>query len=62
MATCKGKRLENPHGYCGGTLYKCGKCGSVGCGTTVCGKGCSNNGFNAGMCQKCGASGQAKPI
>jgi hypothetical protein len=62
MATCKGKRPENPNGHCGGTLYKCGKCGSVGCGTTVSGKGCSNNGFKTGTCQKCGTPGQAKPI
>ena len=30
MAMCKGKRPEKPDGHCGGTLYKSGKCGSVG--------------------------------
>ena len=53
---CAGK-AGNHQGHCGKILYKCGKCGKVGCWD----KTCSNDNFgNSGRCALCGAVGQAK--
>ncbi len=40
MANCSGKADNS---YCGGTLYKCSKCGLVGCENRRNGKNCNNN-------------------
>lgn len=51
MALCHGTR--NGHS-CGGYLYRCDKCGHVGCTHT----GCTNHGFRIG-CLVCGAHGRS---
>lgn len=56
MASCPGKRSTRG-GACGSTLYRCKKCGNVGCEKGRIDE-CSNQGFRAGKCLKCGASGQ----
>ena len=42
MASCPGKRGNST---CNGTLYRCKKCGNVGCDQSQLGK-CTNQGFN----------------
>ena len=45
---CRGKKSN---GFpCGGSLYRCKKCGAVGCSTSSCG----NQNFNSQVCMKCG--------
>lgn len=56
MASCPGKRIDRK-GTCLSTLYRCKKCGNVGCDQGQPGK-CQNQGFKLGKCMKCGASGQ----
>ena len=55
LASCQEKLMRG--GYktaCGGTLYKCEKCGAVGCAK----EGCPNQKFRdgAGSCKICGSS------
>jgi len=51
MAGCPGRRNNN---YCNYPLWKCKKCGNVGCQE----KGCPNQGFDEfGRCRRCGESG-----
>ena len=54
MANCSGKADES---HCGGTLYKCPKCGLVGCKNRRNGKNCTNNitKDSGGTCRKCGS-------
>ena len=54
MASCLGKR-GTPSGTtkCGMMLYRCKKCGAVGCEQGTEGK-CSNQTFKSGKCLKCG--------
>jgi len=55
---CNGTKKDSK-GYksrCGAILYRCSKCGAVGCKTT----GCENQRFNGGQCSKCGYVG-SKP-
>jgi hypothetical protein len=54
MASCPGKRDNHT---CNSTLYRCKKCGNVGCDQSQPGK-CTNQGFRLGKCLKCGTSGQ----
>jgi len=60
MASCSGKRStgKNP---CGGPLYKCNKCNSVGCEQAPP-DSCSNQSFQNFKCIKCGASGQREVV
>jgi hypothetical protein len=51
MATCPGKK-KNGFG-CQSGVYKCKKCGSVGCDNRDCG----NRTFDGGKCLKCGQYG-----
>jgi hypothetical protein len=55
MAFCPGKKIKTK-GTCNGTLYRCKKCGNVGCdqGPSTA---CSNQAFDLGKCMKCGARG-----
>lgn len=56
MAACPGKKIKSGT-MCNSTLYRCKKCGNVGCdqGSQAT---CSNQGFKTGKCLKCGISGQ----
>ena len=47
MATCPGKKGSST---CYSSVYKCGKCGSVGCSV----KGCTNQNFESIKCLRCG--------
>jgi len=58
MSGCPGKC--NGH-TCMSTLYKCKKCGNVGCDQGQYGK-CSNQAFQFGICSKCGANGQREML
>lgn len=49
---CPGKR--NGH-VCAGTIWKCKKCGAIGCEQFQIGS-CTNQGFRVGKCLKCGHS------
>ncbi len=53
MMTCGGQK---PTGNCHSIIYKCTKCGAVGCKT----KGCTNQKFDAGKCLCCGSYGTTK--
>ena len=57
MANCNGSAGIQP---CGGIVYKCEKCGSVGCKTRINGVWCSNVLSQTGMCNKC--NGRIKPL
>lgn len=48
--TCHGTKKNNSS--CTGSLYKCKKCGSVGCSN----QDCSNYNFHNGSCMKCGST------
>lgn len=50
MANCNGNAGNQP---CGGIVYKCEKCGSVGCKSRINGIWCSNVLSQTGMCNKC---------
>ena len=54
MASYTGRRENHS---CMSQLYRCKKCGNVGCDQIQDGK-CSNQGFKFGKCLRCGASGQ----
>ena len=56
MSICPGKRKKN-NSNCTSTLYRCKKCGNIGCEQNQP-FDCSNQGFKAGKCLKCGVSGQ----
>lgn len=56
MASCPGKKTKT-NGICGGFLYRCKKCGNVGCDPGSRGL-CTNQGFAGGVCMKCGTQGQ----
>ena len=54
MANCNGKIDNN---YCGGTLYRCPKCGLAGCKNVRNSKKCPNNitKDSGGTCRNCGS-------
>jgi hypothetical protein len=54
MALCPGTKRSHK---CSSVLYRCKKCGNVGCDQGQPGH-CTNQGFRVGKCQKCGAVGQ----
>ena len=57
MALCPGKRAKKV-GSCGSILFRCKKCGNVGCQQAQ-GGDCSNQGFSASSkCLRCGILGQ----
>lgn len=56
-SVCHGK-VPNKSMICAGLVFKCTKCGAVGCKT----KDCSNQKFNNGQCVVCGSYGTTKPI
>lgn len=47
---CQGRKGSGSHG---GLVYRCTKCGSVGCVDS----GCTNRNFNGSRCMKCGKVG-----
>jgi len=47
--SCQGKKHNS---RCGNTVYKCNKCGTVGCSNN----GCTNQNFDNGRCMKCGGT------
>lgn len=51
MASCPGKRGSST---CSGIVYRCKKCGNVGCDRGRAGE-CTSQGFKSGRCTKCGA-------
>jgi hypothetical protein len=53
MPSCPGRRTKN-NSSCNKTLYRCKKCGNVGCDYSNFGE-CTNQGFQSGKCLKCGA-------
>lgn len=55
MPFCPGKKKNGSK--CMNQLYRCKKCGNVGCDRPSDGE-CSNQGFKVGKCLKCGATGQ----
>lgn len=57
MASCPGSRTDRNGSHCNGGLYRCKKCGNVGCDQGVKGR-CSNQAFHNAKCLKCGAGGQ----
>lgn len=59
MASCPGKKKSGLQ--CLSTVYRCKKCGSVGCDQGQAGD-CSNQGFRISTCVKCGTGGQKEPI
>ncbi len=60
MPVCPGKRVKT--GYdCTSSVYKCKKCGNVGCFQNDTGT-CSNEGFRNGKCLKCGSVGQHQQV
>ena len=52
MANCK---------KCNATMYKCSKCGAIGCRGGHNGN-CPNQTFEGNVCLQCGATNTAKPI
>lgn len=52
MRSCEGKRENGTR--CGAVIYRCKKCGSVGC----CTEGCTNQAFKSGsqICHQCGSN------
>ncbi len=60
MASCRGTKTDSRDHRstpCGTQLYRCNKCGSIGCsysGHTVT---CTAQGFNGGACLKCKSAG-----
>lgn len=59
MANCPGKKRTG--GICYGFVYRCKKCGSVGCEHYQDGE-CSNQGFKSGYCLRCGTLGQKEAV
>jgi len=63
MSTCQGTKTDardKRSGRCGGQLYRCGKCGHIGCSQSGTFWTCTNRGFNSGVCLKCNsASGKS---
>lgn len=58
MAICPGRRKDNKK--CNSVLYRCKKCGNVGCKQSRPGE-CSNQGFTlSGQCLKCGTYGKSE--
>lgn len=59
MSSCKGQRKGSgsSNDACLRSLYKCKKCGNVGCEYGAEGSSsCTNLGFKHGSCVKCGSS------
>jgi len=57
MASCYGRRrLTVGDTLCAGPLYRCTKCGHVGCEKPKVGD-CTNQTFAVGRCLRCGANG-----
>jgi len=58
MASCQGQRkmshTSSTATTCYNALYKCKKCGNVGCSQTSPGL-CTSQGFSGDKCLKCGA-------
>lgn len=52
MMTCGGMK-DNGKNKCNSIVYRCSKCGTVGCKT----QGCTNQKFNFGKCVVCGNYG-----
>ncbi len=50
--SCQGKTREGKGSIQGQGVYKCKRCGTVGCDSN----GCTNRNFWAGECLKCGRS------
>jgi hypothetical protein len=59
MANCSGKAAGTT---CAGTLYKCSKCGLLGCKNVRNGQKCNNNitKDSGGTCRNCGT--HLKPL
>ena len=55
MSNCQGQKGGGRHL---GLLYKCPKCGSVGCNAS----GCSGQNFQSNRCMKCGRVGNPDRI
>jgi len=53
MSNCHGQR-KNYNMTCNSSIYKCKKCGNVGCNQPSEGD-CSQQGFRNGSCVKCGS-------
>lgn len=53
MATCNGK-MTKTHSRCNRNLFRCKKCDKVGCDHALEGQ-CSNQNFQGGKCESCGA-------
>lgn len=51
MSTCQGNKGGTRHN--GGLVYRCPKCGSIGCTAS----GCTNQNFQSSRCMKCGKVG-----
>jgi hypothetical protein len=49
---CPGMNMKTGS-TCNSNLYRCQKCGNVGCDHHAPGT-CSNQGFRSGKCEKCG--------
>lgn len=58
MASCPG-RIQNQAGQHGGNVYRCTKCGAVGCRDHRCTNGKWSSG---GGCLRCGAHGTMKLV
>ena len=52
-SACRGR--DKGGSQCQATLYRCAKCGNVGCTKA----GCSNQGFRDGNCVKCGSGNKS---
>ena len=60
MASCPGRKPPR-NLQCLATLWRCRKCGNVGCDQPPMSQ-CSNQAFRLGVCARCGTLGQKDPF
>ena len=60
MSQCPGRRTTT-NSQCAVMLYRCKKCGNVGCDQPR-ENHCSNQGFKNQRCESCGAYNQKEPV
>ena len=56
-SACHGS-VPNKSNICGSLVFRCTKCGAVGCTKN----GCSNQKFKDGQCMSCGSHGTKKEV
>ena len=61
MALCRGKREKSVPKDCNSMVYRCRKCGNLGCDSTPYNP-CTQQGFDRGQCLRCGSSAGKDPV